>query len=605
MSLLKKYLSVLPLIKYSTMRKVYSIALSLFSAALSLNAQNISVNTTGAANSSSSMFEVLQPSGTSGTSGLFVRHSGSPATAYGLWVEMTGAPTNKYAIIVPSGSGRVGLGTSAPLTQLTVAGDGAGQANIGGGFCGGNYTGISLNGLVGGCGTYNILSSTTDQNFYLNRPTGYGMYFRENNGDQMYIAPTTGYVGIGTTLPNRKLEIYSGNGDAITFGQQADNTQTIQTYIDGQWANRATYAGGCCNYLLLQPDVGVVGIGTTSPVSRLNVVGKTTLARDGTAECCGNDATLAIAENSAASGLKSSISFHNGGQDEGTIQLTGGAVPTAVAGNQRRFKMFDNQGINMGLEITGKLFFGNSGTRTETLHDAGANGGTGGAQSGFFETWTPQSYPADWPVGASSWWHLIQARHSNNGNNYAMQIAGGFWGTDLYYRMTADNAAAPWYKLLNSSNTWGSNIQSAKITTDQEITMSTSGTSTGFSDVPGLSVTITPIHSTVYVFFSMGHVVDMTVSPHGQYYSQFRILSNGATVAATTSQESNYTGSGTVTGANTVVSGIPISVTPGNPTTIKVQWDFGNLWKNAGTARMRCFVSSLPDYCHGHITIVD
>lgn len=82
-----------------------------------------------------------------------------------------------------------------------------------------------------------------------------------------------GLVGIGTTAPNMKLEILSGNSDGITFGQQADNTQTIQTYIDGQWSNRATYAGGCCNKLLLQPDVGEVGIGNASPAYRLDVTG--------------------------------------------------------------------------------------------------------------------------------------------------------------------------------------------------------------------------------------------------------------------------------------------------------------------------------------------
>jgi hypothetical protein len=57
----------------------------------------------------------------------------------------------------------------------------------------------------------------------------------------------------------------NGGSDGIAMGQiHGDNTNTIQTYIDGQWANRASYAGGCCNPLLLQPDVGMVAIGTGS-----------------------------------------------------------------------------------------------------------------------------------------------------------------------------------------------------------------------------------------------------------------------------------------------------------------------------------------------------
>lgn len=47
-------------------------------------------------------------------------------------------------------------------------------------------------------------------------------------------------------------------------GINLDNNFTVQTYIDGQYANRATYASGCCNNLALQPDVGTVSIGGTS-----------------------------------------------------------------------------------------------------------------------------------------------------------------------------------------------------------------------------------------------------------------------------------------------------------------------------------------------------
>jgi len=86
-----------------------------------------------------------------------------------------------------------------------------------------------------------------------------------------YLAATSGYVGINTTSPYRQLDIRSGNGDGITFGQTQDNTETIQTYIDGQWSNRSTYAGGCCNLLALQPDIGQVSIGSLGATAKFEI----------------------------------------------------------------------------------------------------------------------------------------------------------------------------------------------------------------------------------------------------------------------------------------------------------------------------------------------
>ncbi|MBI4086285.1 MAG: tail fiber domain-containing protein [Candidatus Liptonbacteria bacterium] len=82
-----------------------------------------------------------------------------------------------------------------------------------------------------------------------------------------------GNVGIGTSNPNRKLDV-SESGDGIAFGRQSDNILSIQSYIDGHWADRTTYADGCCNNLVLQPDVGGVGIGIQeAPNAKLEIGG--------------------------------------------------------------------------------------------------------------------------------------------------------------------------------------------------------------------------------------------------------------------------------------------------------------------------------------------
>lgn len=97
----------------------------------------------------------------------------------------------------------------------------------------------------------------------------------------------------------------------------------------------------------------------------------------------------------------------------------------------------------------GTFGFGSSNVRTETRNDAGISGAAG-AQSGFFETSTPTNYP----TGASSWWHLIDVRHSNNANNYALQIAGSFFDQNLWFRKTNGSSATAWTQLLTANNAW-------------------------------------------------------------------------------------------------------------------------------------------------------
>ncbi len=97
----------------------------------------------------------------------------------------------------------------------------------------------------------------------------------------------------------------------------------------------------------------------------------------------------------------------------------------------------------------GTFAFGNSNVRTEWRDNAGLQGNAG-AQSGFFETANPTNYP----TGAASWWHLIDTRHSNNSNNYALQIAGSFYDQDLWYRKTNNAANTAWSKVLTTTTGW-------------------------------------------------------------------------------------------------------------------------------------------------------
>jgi len=85
--------------------------------------------------------------------------------------------------------------------------------------------------------------------------------------------------------------------------------------------------------------------------------------------------------------------------------------------------------------------------QTATRDNAGLQGNAG-AVSGFFETYNPVNYP----TGATDWWHLLDVRHSNTVNNYAMQFSGSFFDQDLYFRKTNNDPAQPWSKVLLQTN---------------------------------------------------------------------------------------------------------------------------------------------------------
>ncbi|MDI3321394.1 hypothetical protein [Pinibacter soli] len=92
------------------------------------------------------------------------------------------------------------------------------------------------------------------------------------------------------------------------------------------------------------------------------------------------------------------------------------------------------------------LLWGNNNSRTEGRDDAGLQGNAG-ARSGFFETYNPINFPS----GASSFWHLLDVRHSNSANNYAMQFSGGFFDQNFYCRKVNNNPAQPWSRILLES----------------------------------------------------------------------------------------------------------------------------------------------------------
>lgn len=98
---------------------------------------------------------------------------------------------------------------------------------------GGGYNALFLNNKDGDT-EYNILSSPFDKNLFLNRPTGSGIRFRQNNADEMVLHPN-GVLEVGInkergeaiyTKPNAGSNAYhrfeAGDGKFMDFGIRGD-----------------------------------------------------------------------------------------------------------------------------------------------------------------------------------------------------------------------------------------------------------------------------------------------------------------------------------------------------------------------------------------------
>jgi len=133
-------------------------------------------------------------------------------TSFGFWT-----PNKGNAVQVLKTNGFVGIGTGNPLTPLQVLTPSNGTASIQ--DYGNNLTGISLNNDLT-LGGYNILSGITDKNLYLNRPTGYSLYFRMNNVDE------------GRFTPNGNLRI-GGINHPTTAPVLTDQTSVRLSVVDG------------------------------------------------------------------------------------------------------------------------------------------------------------------------------------------------------------------------------------------------------------------------------------------------------------------------------------------------------------------------------------
>jgi TolA-binding protein len=250
--------------------------------------------------------------------------NGMAANDLGFFKDGAGTPK----LLLQYSSGNVGIGTTSPGAALDVAGHVRGYVFFGTGVrvTTSNKTNIeqtgssvgSALGVIGGANAASYLSlqssSGVGTSDYINFLVG-------NNGatEAMRIT-TTGNVGIGTTGPVAKLEVMGSNltfpatsgstqagGLRLRFSVSGGGTGVLDmgaTGSSGNWLQSTRSDDLSINYaLLLNPNGGNVGIGTTAPGARLQVVGSDSLNTSFSANLSGATGTGLVVTNSGNIGI--------------------------------------------------------------------------------------------------------------------------------------------------------------------------------------------------------------------------------------------------------------------------------------------------------------
>jgi hypothetical protein len=264
-----------------------------------------------------------------------------------------------------------------------------------------------------------------------------GMFDVARDGDIYLASNTTTGTAQSFYIPGHIFVApYNGTNISYIQARRSDNSGTTELQF-------RTYNAGVMSEAVRINGAGYVGIGTTAPAVQLHTTGGVrhqVLAGAGTRYVTAD----------ASGNLAATIDIGSIIDGAGTLNYVPKWTPD---GNSLGNSLIYDNGTNVGITTTapayrldlnsGTFGFGNANQRTETRDNAGLQGNAG-AQSGFFETSSPTNYPA----GASSWWHLIDTRHSNTGNNYAMQLSGSFFDQKLFFRKTNNNAAQVWSQVL-------------------------------------------------------------------------------------------------------------------------------------------------------------
>jgi len=250
--------------------------------------------------------------------------SGSGTTNY--LPKYTGTNNLGNSVIYETGS-NIGIGTTSPAQPLHVVRTTSGYA-------------VNITTQPGASGRHGLFVTAG------NSATDNVVLFQGNVAGQNFVLKQSGNVGIGTTLPNATLDVdgslyvrgedfrvydtgtttrYADIGVDVGgtyYGTEIRNQGAIQAIFENQGMSLG-YAGSVDVPNTGAIIAGDVGIGTTNPANKLDVVGNANLSA--------NSPTLYFTDDTRTGAIyvqSNKMNFYDssGGQDEMTIDLTNGRV---------------------------------------------------------------------------------------------------------------------------------------------------------------------------------------------------------------------------------------------------------------------------------------
>jgi hypothetical protein len=197
-------------------------------------------------------------------------------------------------------SGNVGIGTASPSNKLHVVGDTRIEGNL---TVNGTYTQIDTD--TNTTEQWNVTNDGTGPAVTINQTGAQDIMDVQDDGTSVFYIEDGGNVGIGTTNPSQKLHINNAAALTATYQKFTNGTATAGTtlgidsdgdfLINNEEEKEIKLFTNDTQRLTIQSG-GNVGIGTTSPVAKLNVDNDSALTYDPSA----NQATAIIANRNTS-----------------------------------------------------------------------------------------------------------------------------------------------------------------------------------------------------------------------------------------------------------------------------------------------------------------